>query len=502
MRAKKAIYNIISSLLLQLVTVICGFIVPKIIISNYGSETNGLIASITQFLGYISLMEAGVGGVVRAALYSPLARKNTERISKILKATSVFFKKIAIISVRYMIVVAAVYPFVGSNSFDYWFTFSMVIIIGVSIFAQYFFGLTYQLLLQADQKQYIGSAIQILTLVLNALLVIILTKINSNIIMVEIASSMVFILRPLLINLYVKKSYNINLNCEYDRRVLSRKRDGLAHHIAYFLHTNTDVVVLTLFTNMKEVSIYYVYNLVVSGVRRIVMIFSSGLEATFGNILANNEKENLKNKFNLVNVFVTLISTIFFTTAAVSINSFLQLYTGNFTDADYNRPLLGVFLILAEYMYCVRNPYNSLIIGAGHFRETKKSAYAEALINIILSIIFVNFWGIYGVAFATFIAMLYRTIYYIYYVKRNLINRSILTSIKNGVISIIITSTSILLCYSVNLFSVANDYLSWAFCTIVFFAGASTISLGFVLVFYKNEFKQMYKIIRNIGKRK
>ena len=33
------------------------------------------LSSITRFLGYIVLLEAGVGGVVRAALYKPLAEK-------------------------------------------------------------------------------------------------------------------------------------------------------------------------------------------------------------------------------------------------------------------------------------------------------------------------------------------------------------------------------------------------------------------------------------------
>ena len=40
----------------------------------YGSDVNGLVSSITQFLGYIALVEGGVGGVIRAALYKPLAK--------------------------------------------------------------------------------------------------------------------------------------------------------------------------------------------------------------------------------------------------------------------------------------------------------------------------------------------------------------------------------------------------------------------------------------------
>ena len=55
MRSKNAIYNILSNLALQFITIIYGFIVPKIIITKFGSEVNGLISSITQFLAYITI---------------------------------------------------------------------------------------------------------------------------------------------------------------------------------------------------------------------------------------------------------------------------------------------------------------------------------------------------------------------------------------------------------------------------------------------------------------
>ena len=58
MRSKKELKNIISSLLLQLVTVICGLILTRAIIGKYGSNVNGLISSITQFLTYITLLES------------------------------------------------------------------------------------------------------------------------------------------------------------------------------------------------------------------------------------------------------------------------------------------------------------------------------------------------------------------------------------------------------------------------------------------------------------
>ena len=83
MRSKKAVYNIISTLILQIIAIIYGFIVPKIIIKSFGSNVNGLVSSITQFLAYITLLESGVGPLIRASLYKPLANKNKQDIANI-----------------------------------------------------------------------------------------------------------------------------------------------------------------------------------------------------------------------------------------------------------------------------------------------------------------------------------------------------------------------------------------------------------------------------------
>ena len=160
MRSKRALYNVITNLILQLVTVVYGFIVPKIVIDYFGSDVNGLIASITQFLAYISLLESGFGPVVRATLYKPIAMRDRETIARILKSSERFFRKISLIFVAYIVILCIVFPLIVRADFDVLFTISMVIIIGVSIFAEYFFGMTYGLFLQAKQKTYVVSIIR------------------------------------------------------------------------------------------------------------------------------------------------------------------------------------------------------------------------------------------------------------------------------------------------------------------------------------------------------
>ena len=102
---------------------------------------------------------------------------------------------------------------------------------------------------------------------------------------------MIFVLRPLLQNLYVRKKYKIDLKEVNEKYELKQKWDGLTQHVAFVIHENTDITILTFMCNLAEVSVYAVYYLVVKGIRSFVQVFSTGIEASWGDMIA---KKNIK----------------------------------------------------------------------------------------------------------------------------------------------------------------------------------------------------------------
>ena len=413
MRSKKAILNIVVSLVLQIVTLICGFIVPKLLIKNFGSDVNGLTSSITQFLAYITLLEAGFGPVVKAALYKPIAKKNKKEIDNILKASERFFRIIALIFVIYLVVLAIIYPMFVNTQFDYLFTMSLVLIISISTLAEYYFGMTYQLYLQAEQKTYVTATIQIIGYILNTVAILILVKFNFSIQIVKLVSGIIFVLRPLAQNMYVKKKYKLNLKEADKNYQLKQKWDGLAQHIAAVVHNNTDITILTIFTEMTEVSVYSVYYLVVKGIKAIIQAFTGGIDASFGDMIARGEKEQLNKSFNAYELFYFTITTIAYTCTLILIVPFIKVYTAGITDANYIRPLFASLLVISEFIWAVRLPYSGLTLAAGHFKQTRKGAWVEAISNIVISLILVWKLGITGVAIGTLVAMAIRTVEFI-----------------------------------------------------------------------------------------
>ncbi len=428
-KRKDTALNIFCNLLLQAITIICGLITPRLLILSFGSEVNGSVASITQFLSYITLLESGVGGVAKAALYKPLAENDTGVLSKTVYTIDVFFKKIAWIYLGYVFTLSVVYPFIVHTSFDFSFLASLVLIIGLSNFSRYYFGLPGQILLQSDNKTYIVSNIESGALILNTILTVVLVKCYASIQIVKLGSSIVFFIRPIVIRLFVNKSYTIQRPKKYEIGKLKNRWDGFGQHVAFFIHSNTDIVVLSLFAGVTCASIYSVYLMVLSGIERIINSVITSFNATFGNLFAQNKTKELDEKFKFVESLNFILCVPLFTITAVMIIPFVQIYVKN-ADVSYIYPLFAYIFICAELVYCFRIPYSSLILSAGFYKETRTGAYIEAIINIVVSILLVRKYNLVGIAIGTLVAMTYRTLDYMFFLKKNIIYNNIKDTIK------------------------------------------------------------------------
>ena len=491
-RKKKLIYNTGAGILKQIITVVCSFILPRYMLLYYGSSVNGLISSITHFLSFISLLDMGVGAVVQANLYKPLAEKDQNQISRIVKSSERFFRRLAYIFLGYIIVLCIIFPTIVD--FGTWYTISLVLIIAVSTLAQYLFGMTYQLLLNADQKAYVPLTMQIGTVVLNTVFTIILMRLGASVHVVKLMTATVFLLRPLGQMLYVHKHYNINRKIEVVGEPIKQKWNGFSQHFAAVVCQNIDVAVLTLFSTLENVSIYSVYFNVTHGVQQIIMTAATGLESLFGNMIAKNEKEKLLTTFGVIEWSVHTIVTIVFTVAAITIVPFISVYTRGVTDANYIAPLFGTLLVIAYAVQCLRVPYFRVIKAAGHFKETQNGAYISAGLNIVITVALVFKFGLIGAAVGTFVAMLYHTCYFAWYLQKHILERSVkifiyylITDSAVAIISYFITRSFLMS---------GESYGAWVFLAIKVFVIVLIVSMVINVSLYRKQIRTMLRFIK------
>lgn len=490
-REQRARVNIISTLLRQLVSTFCGIVIPRVMIGAFGSVVYGATTSIAQFLSYIALLEGGIGRVARGALYRPLAKHDNEQISRVYQAVRRFFRKIGICLLLYTLVVALFYHDIADITvFSRTFTFGLVIAISLSTFATYMGGLADMTLLHADQKQYLTNTIIMVTNVVNTLAIVMLVWLDANVLVVKLASSLVFITRPLLYSHYVKKDYALT-KLPPDPKALSQKWTGLGQHIAYFLHTNTDVILLTLFADLKYVAVYSVYHLVINSIWNIASSFSGGMESAFGEMIANGEKEELQAAYGRYKAMLSMVTILLFGSAAVLLIPFVRLYMAGVTDADYIQPLFGILLLLAEAMNCLALPCCSLPIAANKLKQTRWGSYAEALINIVVSCSLIKWNPLLGVALGTLCATGFKCAYYIIYAARNLLHCSAAKMLGKFGISMLMLLLIHYAGQAVFEHVPINNYFVWCLWGVVVFISVGVIAVLACRLIFPKETKRL-----------
>lgn len=494
-RSNKFILNSVSSLMQQVVTIICGLILPQLVLRVFGSGINGTIASITQFLSFITLLQGGVGTVARLAFYKPLAENDRHKISIAYKTVGNFYKKFSIMFVIYLIILSLGYPLLVNTGFDFSYSASLVIILGLGLVFEYFFGQASQMLLFSAQQNYVYSIIQTICTIISTIVGIVLINTGSTIHIVKLVSVLIFAARPMLLYAYVQKRYEIDNNVVPDKDLLSQRMAALVRHIAFYVHTSTDIMILTIFTNVLWVSVYAVHKYVVSSLSNLVIAILGNTEAIFGDMVARNEREIMNKKILIYDLLAKILSGSCFFTCIILISRFIEIYTTGVEDINYNRPVFATLLIISELIYCMGIIYQNIYISAGHIKKTEWIAIVEAGINLGLSWVLVRSYGITGVAIGTVVAVIFKSIANIYYMKKNVLDMSISFIIKSYGVNLTVGTVLVFLFWTIFYVSINNYMQFFIFATITFIVVTGVIVLTNML-FFRNEMQELFAVFR------
>ena len=352
--------------------------------------------------------------------------------------------------------------------------------------------MTYRLLLSADQLDFMPLGLHVIALILNTVICVILMKYGFGIHLVKFVSSLIFIAQPVCLVIYVHRHYKINHKLKLNTEPIKQKWNGLAQHLALFVLNGTPIAVLTIFTSLKEVSIYTIYNLVINGIRQFIFALTAGIQATFGNMLANNETDNLNKAFTKFEWIMHTITTLLFGLTGILIIPFVKVYTRGIIDVDYIVPTFGYLLTIAFFLYSIRQPYNTIILAAGHYKQTQISAFIEMCLNLILSVLLVFNYGLVGVTVGILVALAYRTLYFAWYSSKNIMNRNLKYFIKHILVDIFVVLMMLVSRY----FEMKEiSYFAWFILAVKTSVICVIISFIINLIFYRSEMISVFQWI-------
>lgn len=483
-RKGATILNIIVSFIYQLILIILGFIIPRLFLKTYGPEIHGLTSTITNLMNYVLLLNAGLNTVSIYTLYKPLSENNPHMLNQRLNAIKYFYFRTGIGYTIAILILSFILPYTITDINNIT-VFLLMIVMGLQSTATAFLISSNSVLLQADHKLYIFNSINIISVIIRGILQVTLLINQASVVLVQAIPALMIILTMVIQNSYINKYYPyLDSTIERDDKSLNNRKSAFIHQIAGLVVNNTDILLLTICTkNMVLVSIYSVYQLVFSSLRQlVVMVFSQGVAASFGHMMSIMDIRGLEKKYRDFEDFYFYIVSIIYSVTAVLILPFVKLYTEGNEGVIYVDKTLSILFLIIAVADNLRIPGGMLINAGGFYKETEKKAIIEAVINLVVSVILINFLGMYGLLIGTIASFTYRTIDIIYFSNKVILKKSTSKTILRAIRSIILIFINLSI-FSLISISVDMSWFEWikgAFIIGVISIVTSLLCIGFL----------------------
>ncbi|HGF1449284.1 TPA: lipopolysaccharide biosynthesis protein [Streptococcus suis] len=488
--------NFLSAIFLQIITILLAFIVPKLMISTYSPQLHGFLSTISSLITYLMIVELGIASSSIQGLYKPLVSNDSHLINAGLNAIGRFYFRIGLLFTSLLFILAFIYPIVVTSNWSFQLVSLLIIFSGLSQLMEYFFGSKYRILLQADKKLYILNSINIFSVLIQGFLRIVLILNKVDILLVQLIPAVVYLFKLYLMISYIKKHYYfLDSNIPPDYTITSKKWNVFVHQITNLIVNNTDAIILSIVKGFSIVSVYSIYNLVISNLNGFFsQSFSTPMTANLGHLFVSDRDSFVKEYSFFEKLYYTLISLVL-GISGIALLPFVKLYLGVTSGINYVDFGVMFLFVTNSLVTNLRVPLLTVVLAAGTFKETQNFAIFEAIINLILSLMLVNDFGIYGVLSATVCSNLYRFYSDITYVNYHILKRSKMTSVKLGVVSILGMSIPILIGYIFNQYIKVSHWIDLLY--LCFFTGVISvvIYLVFIMVFDKAFFQRCLKFI-------
>lgn len=424
MNKKRGIYNIISGVGSQVITIALGIIIPRLFLVSFGSEMNGFLNSVGQVFAYFALLEAGVGAATLQALYGPIAKEDRKSISGIMAATNQYYRRTGLVYFGAVIVLAIFYPIVVESSISKLTLMVIILINGLPGALSYFLQGKYTILLQAEGKNYITTTYTTIASTLISIFKIILLKLGCSIIIIQLSYLFFNVMKIIALEMYIKKNYSwINLKEKPNFKAIEQKNAAFINQICDLIFRNTDTIILTLFCNLKSVSVYAMYTLLFSMIRTALDYIAKGFLFIMGQTY-NSDKKKFLVLYDFYESYRMGLIFCLYNVAYIFVLPFMKLYTSGITDVNYLDEKVALLFVVFYLLTGSRASEAELINYAQHFKLTQSRCVIEAAINLGVSLVCVQFWGVYGVLIGTIVALLFRTNDMFLYANHRILHRS------------------------------------------------------------------------------
>lgn len=408
-RTEYSAKNATVSLLCRVCAIVMGYVL-RIVFTHQLSSTyvgiNGLFVDIIQVL---SLSEMGVGTAITFALYKPIAEDDIEKQKALMELFRRFYMGIAGIVAAIGVLII---PFLGILIKDYG-TIDGI----VPIFLLYLtnavcsYLLIYKkMLVDAHQLSYIGISYQTISWVVQDVLQIIILVYSGNFILYLFVQIGVTIICNVMISHKANQLYPFLKDKRTEKLakddrvgIMKNIRAMMMHKVGEVVINNTDNLVISAFVGIVDVGRYSNYYLLIISVGQLLDQVFQGIAASVGNLGVTAKNTRVREIFETTLFIGQWMYGLVTICIFELINPFVNISFGH----EYTFSMAVVLVLcLRFYILGIRKATQVFRDSLGLFWFDRYKAIAEAVLNVILSIVFVQSMGVFGVFLGTIISML------------------------------------------------------------------------------------------------
>ena len=410
MRNKIAIKNSSIGIISQIVTMCCSFITRRFFVQYLGMEVLGVNGVISNILSMLQLTELGIGVAIIYALYQPIVDKDERTIAALMNLYKRFYNIIAIVvlSLGVFISFFLKYFITTELSMSYVRIIFYIQLAGTLV--------TYLLayrrnLMYADQRQYVCTLIDMFINIVGSVFRIIILIVTQNYLLYLGISLIQNLMSNILISIKCYKDYPFlkkYKNEKYDKtsELLKDVKDLFFSKIGGFIYSSTDNILISKFVGVLSVGLLSNYSLLTSSCKTVINSLTSALQPIMGNyVRIQTDKKEIKKIFYVNTLVRFLIVNVCVVGIIVLADDVVGIWLGK--DDIFMGVSVPILLCIDLYIHNVHGPVVELLSVLGYFNFDKKITFMGVIINLGISIIMLQFWGVQGVLFGTAIAQIY-----------------------------------------------------------------------------------------------
>lgn len=410
MDIKKGKLNVGVSLAFKIVTMILAICTKTALVGYCGNEVNGLNALYLGIIGFLSVAELGVGSAITFCMYKPIVEGDDEKVS----ALYMLFRKLyRLIGGIIFVSGLAIMPFLSFLAKDYaeidvnmYVTFFLVLL-SVTLTYQYSSKTS---LINAYKNNYITTIISQGGLVLQNVLQILVLHLTHSFYAYLTCRIVSVLLQWSITEFVSRKKYPVvikgkkaSLDTETRNAVKKNIKALFIHKIGYVLVNTVDSVVISAFVGIVSLGLYSNYTMILSSMTGILVMIFTSLTSIIGHLCVEEDRETARKYYESFHLMNFLLATVFFLGYYAVVDSLIALlFSADLVVAKS----ISFVITLNGFVQFLRRSTLTFKDATGTFYQDRWKPLIEGIINIILSILFVNIVGVTGVILATIVTNL------------------------------------------------------------------------------------------------